>query len=641
MLMSNNEIFTMLDNMNRKMAQRHQSHQTLMWEIEGIRSEIRRTSGSAPSVLRPRILNFDNSRSLTDRHETIIPATTTVTTEGVTPRFQADTFQDPNGIFADPRNLNTGNLSNNSSFYTDLVDLDAGIIPQMAKELKQLRQMISSIPGVVQPIPEVSSASHRISRFAAPIADTEIPKRFQTPNMKLYDGTTDPEEHIAQYRERMEIIPIPAHLKEACLCKGFGSTLTGSALKWLLSVTPYSITSFAHLINLFNNQFSCSRTFEKITSDLYRVVQDPKESLRSYVSRFEKETLDIPNLDMATAIEAFKMGLRKDSLFYEDLVMTPCKRLDEVRSRALRFIRLEEDKEIQRKSSAPTSYDHPNRKSDSSSSQRSFKAKPYSKPDHHRVNALGEEIEEEGFPKITDYCFSVDISGLLFAMQDLGEKARWPRKGDKANTWKDKSKWCAYHEDFGHITEDCIALRKEISYLLSKGHLKELLDRNKERSREREQDPSKIPEKAKPPPPNAHVINMISGGSDICGTSYSAARRQAKVSKSERDVERKSMTSVAEKNEITFDEDDREDIRDPHHDGLLITLHIANLLVKRILIDGGSSANIILLDTLKRMNIPDSDIIRRSSALIGFSGEVKHTIGDIRLPIYIEGINTM
>ena len=104
--------------------------------------------------------------------------------------------------------------------------------------------------------------------------------------------------------------------------------------------------------------------------------------------------------------------------------MTPCKRLDEVRSRALRFIRLEEDKEIQRKSSTPTSYDHPNRKIDSSSSQRSFKAKPYSKPDHHRVNALGEEIEEEGFPKITDYCFSVDISGLLFAMQDLGEKAR-------------------------------------------------------------------------------------------------------------------------------------------------------------------------------------------------------------------------
>ena len=98
---------------------------------------------------------------------------------------------------------------------------------------------------------------------------------------------------------------------------------------------------------------------------------------------------------MAAAVEAFKMGLKKDSPFYEDLVMTPCKKLDEVRSRTIRFIRLEEDKEVQRKSSTPNSYDHPNRKTDSSSSQRSFKAKPYSKPDTHRVNALEEEMEEE------------------------------------------------------------------------------------------------------------------------------------------------------------------------------------------------------------------------------------------------------
>ena len=56
--------------------------------------------------------------------------------------------------------------------------------------------MISTVSGVVQRIPEVSSTSHRISRFANPIADTEIPKHFQNPSMKLYDGITDPEEHI-------------------------------------------------------------------------------------------------------------------------------------------------------------------------------------------------------------------------------------------------------------------------------------------------------------------------------------------------------------------------------------------------------------------------------------------------------------
>ena len=125
--------------------------------------------------------------------------------------------------------------------------------------------------------------------------------------------------------------------------------------------------------------------------------------------------------------------------------------------------------------------------------------------------------------------FSVDVIGLMYAMKDLGDKARWPRKENKAG-WKDKSKWCAYHEDFGHITEDCIALRKEIAYLLSKGHLKELLGKKKSRA----QDGSNIPERAASPPKDAGIINFISGGSDICGTSYSAAKRHARETKSDK-----------------------------------------------------------------------------------------------------------
>jgi hypothetical protein len=152
---------------------------------------------------------------------------------------------------------------------------------------------------VVKPILEVSSACHKISRFAPPICDIEIPKRFQTPNMKLYDGSTDPEEHIAQYRERMEINLIPIDLKEACLCKGFGSTLTGPALKWLLNLPPYSITSFAHLIN---SHFSCSRAFEML--DLWYEDEATQTLLQVYLKNLHillitseaKEVLPKPKL---------------------------------------------------------------------------------------------------------------------------------------------------------------------------------------------------------------------------------------------------------------------------------------------------------------------------------------------------------
>ena len=102
------------------------------------------------------------------------------------------------------------------------------------------------------------------------------------------------------------------------------------------------------------------------------MVRDPKEKLRNFVNRFGREALSIPNIDMATTVEAFKMGLRKDSPFYEDLVMTPCKRLDEVRCRALKLIRLEEDREIHKRSNPSDQYESPNRKAESST-QRSYK----------------------------------------------------------------------------------------------------------------------------------------------------------------------------------------------------------------------------------------------------------------------------
>ena len=99
--------------------------------------------------------------------------------------------------------------------------------------------------------------------------------------------------------------------------------------------------------------------------------------------------------------------------------------------------------------------------------------------------------------------------------------------------------------------------------------------------------------------------------------------------------------SITNEKEITFDKVVRKDIQDPHHNGLVITIYIANHFVKRILVDGGSSVNIIHLDALKRMNILEFEIIKRSLVLIGFHGETIHTVGQINLYIYIEGVNSM
>ncbi|XP_021714595.1 uncharacterized protein LOC110682521 [Chenopodium quinoa] len=76
-----------------------------------------------------------------------------------------------------------------------------------------------------------------------------------------------------------------------------------------------------------------------------------------------------------------------------------------------------------------------------------------------------------------------------------------------------------------------------------------------------------------------------------------------------------------------------------HHDGLVISLPVGSYMIKRILVDNGSSTNIIMLDTLKHMNIDEKNIVNKSTMLVGFSGETKKTSGEITLATYAKGIN--
>ena len=77
------------------------------------------------------------------------------------------------------------------------------------------------------------------------------------------------------------------------------------------------------------------------------------------------------------------------------------------------------------------------------------------------------------------------------------------------------------------------------------------------------------------------------------------------------------------------------------YNGLVISLPIGNALIKRILIDNGSSANVLFLEALQEMGLDEKSIIRRSTVLVGFSGESLRTVGEISLPTYAEGVNVM
>ena len=159
----------------------------------------------------------------------------------------------------------------------------------------------------------------------------------------MYEGTGDPDNHVAQYKQRMLAVAIPREAREATMCKGFGSTLTGPALQWYINLPTKSIRSFAALSDKFVEQFASSCHLEKRSDDLYQVLQHRNEPLRSYIARFNQGKVVIPECNADTAISAFKWGLLPEGDLYKELTKYKCRTMEDVLSRAWAQVRWGED----------------------------------------------------------------------------------------------------------------------------------------------------------------------------------------------------------------------------------------------------------------------------------------------------------
>ncbi|XP_026451057.1 uncharacterized protein LOC113351253 [Papaver somniferum] len=84
---------------------------------------------------------------------------------------------------------------------------------------------------------------------------------------------------------------------------------------------------------------------------------------------------------------------------------------------------------------------------------------------------------------------------------------------------------------------------------------------------------------------------------------------------------------------MTFDAEDIEEDMEDHNDPLVLTLLVAGCNIKKILIDGGSSVNILFYDTFKRMELNDEQLMSSYYTIYGFNGAPTKTLGDIFLQV--------
>ncbi|XP_074301206.1 uncharacterized protein LOC141632565 [Silene latifolia] len=196
---------------------------------------------------------------------------------------------------------------------------------------------------------------------------------------------------------------------------------------------------------------------------------------------------------------------------------------------------------------------------------------------------------------------------------------------------KRQQKKCEFHRDIGHTTEDCYTLRREIRRLYEQGEPSHLLPRGG-----KQQDKVGFVKPATPPT-CTKIINVIIGGSDLSGLTYSAAKRRAIETKGDRPytscrVSHSDSPAVALGEEYVHDSQE-------HLDALIITLSMANCTVRMVLIDTGSSVNIIMLKTIENTGFSEKDLQKKTIPLVGFSGETTNSLGEIVIPTYAGGIN--
>ena len=430
--------------------------------------------------------------------------------------------------------------------------------------------------------------------------------------------------------------------------RAFATTLKGLALAWFNRIPPSLISSFRELSIAFVSHFIGARTYRKPSYHLLTIKQGSQESLKSYVQRFNAESLKIDIPDEKFAITAFIAGLgvqSKDLMF--SISKNPQASMAEVLAKAEKSINGEEAL-ISKKESSSTHKEKsginkqrgrsPKRQSDQEWSPR----KDRERSPKRRGN-LRDRLGPPQFERRRRYS-SQRFTPLTASVSQVLRKVRneqflkWLTQMKSDPTARDNTKYCEFHRDYGHRTDDCIQLKREIEYLIRCGYLRRFISpENQPQNQAQNQALAQQP----PPPPHQTTtqhqqplgeIHVISGGFAGGGESSSAWKAHLRNIRSAEIGEIQAVSKLPRLDtSITFSDSDLEGCQHPHDDPLVVRAIVANKTVHRVLVDNGSSTDIIFTSAFDKIGIGREKLKPVNTHLRGFSGEKVLPLGSIQL----------
>ncbi|GKC91350.1 reverse transcriptase domain-containing protein [Tanacetum coccineum] len=358
-----------------------------------------------------------------------------------------------------------------------------------------------------------------VTPFVHWIEDYPLLDRLKMPSyVGSYDGTRDPDNylHLFEGAIRMQkwVMPVACHM--------FTYTLKDSARIWWNSQKAGSILKYEDLKAKFRSHFSQQKKFTKMHLAVHNIKQREGESTRAFVTRNLVEFL---SMDLPTT---YKGLMEKTYTWIE---------AREVATNGAPNDRREGFDRSRKNPSWDNNKGQKNR-------DRFF---PYRGSNHGLLSNLSKSLRE--------------ILATEKVVKTFEQPPRLPRS---RRSW-DMSKYCHFHEDYGHNTNQCQELRHQIKEPEKSGQL-------------------------------AHLVKGIK-----------------KESKDNRALKRKSVEeSVDRVKEITFPPVSSINSSDP----VIIKARISERQVSRVYMDSGSSCEVIYENCFLKLKPSIRTVMQRMGIVV-------------------------
>ncbi|XP_074374486.1 uncharacterized protein LOC141714889 [Apium graveolens] len=415
-----------------------------------------------------------------------------------------------------------------------------------------------------------------------------IDRTLKTPALDHFDGSSDPLAFLNTFDGRMAFF---GH-SEIARCQFFSTCLQGTALRWYSNLPPRSIDSWITLKSKFQARFSSNYKGIKVTASLMTMHQRSGESLRSFLTRFREELAEIPDLIEQMAVNFLTAGIDKSrhGLLLEEIFEKRPKTLQAAFQIIEHRMMLQEAVSCIQSPRRSSKYERRRSYSPRSPARERRRERRRSPPprtsdlpprDRRERDWQPHNRSEKEFTKLNTE------KTTILAVLKMEPDYRPPRPMKPGRP--PSSRYCEYHEDTGHTTEQCFQLSNLIEGKIRRGQLVHYVQHDDEPRRHHRGEDDR-------------VIDVIF-----------AKRPRANPSPV-----------------ISFSDDDyRPGLIEGHQDALVITTRVGNNTVKKMLVDNGSSVDVLYHHAFSRMDIGDRRLENSRTPLYGFTGNEVHVVGTI------------